>query len=336
MRFLFFLFFLVSFVSSAQNNSSFLSLNDGSLVKFNSNTCQTAIVGFPGVMFDIAITPSGRLFGTTSLDLYEIDTTTGNSAFVANIFTTGYGVNNLCALNDSFLLSISGAELYKISTQDGSKTLLGIDTLFYVSSGDITYYKGAFYLAKWNNRLVKFQLNNTQTALVSVETVGTMTTDYGEVWGVLTIGDSDCTTDNLKLLAFEGIKVYEVNGESAQTMVLCDSIAPFAVTGATSLSEVHKQFSDSGLEFPNVFTPNSDGINDFFSVRTSHNIESLRIVILDRWGVVLFESSDLDFQWNGEVSSGISCNEGVYFYLANYTDYCGNNFKTNGELTLLR
>lgn len=312
-------------------------MNNESLLKYDSETCDTTFIGYLDYsMFDIAVTPSGRLFGTTSEELYEIDTTDATCTFIATIFPTAMGTNNLFALNDTFLLTTSFEELYKINVNDGSKQLLGSHSLLSASSGDITYLKGYYYLARGINQLVRFRLNASQTSLLNVELVGTMNTPHDAVWGVLTVGSSNCEEDNLRMLAFEGWSVYYVNEKNAQCSLVCDSISNSAVMGAASLAESSQQISKAELTLPNVFTPNNDGVNDFFCVRSSYNINELEIIVLNRWGQEVFNATSSEFKWNGENYTNTSCSDGVYFYATRYSDMCGQELVKHGNITLIR
>ena len=55
----------------------------------------------------------------------------------------------------------------------------------------------------------------------------------------------------------------------------------------------------------NAFTPNGDGINDFWKLQFQSSIESecelldYRIKIYDRWGKKVFESNDINISWDG-------------------------------------
>lgn len=66
------------------------------------------------------------------------------------------------------------------------------------------------------------------------------------------------------------------------------------------------------LSIPNVFTPNQDGANDLYTVN-GKGITEYNIVIVNRWGNVVFESDDITNSWDG-TSQGTPCVEGVYFY----------------------
>lgn len=85
---------------------------------------------------------------------------------------------------------------------------------------------------------------------------------------------------------------------------------------------------------PNVFTPNGDGVNDSYFFATS-NVAKLEFVIVNRWGNVLFESSNLTDGWNGLVN-GKDAAEGVYFYRYTATGLNGDVINGHGHLTLIR
>lgn len=73
-------------------------------------------------------------------------------------------------------------------------------------------------------------------------------------------------------------------------------------------------FFPMSYDMPNVFTPNGDGQNDLFTINPEYATE-LEIVIVNRWGNVVFESTDINFAWNGQVNnSGAECSDGTYFY----------------------
>jgi len=69
-------------------------------------------------------------------------------------------------------------------------------------------------------------------------------------------------------------------------------------------------------ELPNVFTPNSDGRNDFFRPFPYRFVESINLQIFNRWGTLIFETTDPSIMWNGKyMNSGKMCSDGVYYYL---------------------
>jgi gliding motility-associated-like protein len=88
---------------------------------------------------------------------------------------------------------------------------------------------------------------------------------------------------------------------------------------------------------PNVFSPNADESNDFFSVSGFEHHKDFQIVILNRWGNAMFTSTDPNFTWNGQDQSGLEATEGVYFYLiTGLSPYDGKPKEFHGFIHLVR
>jgi len=69
-------------------------------------------------------------------------------------------------------------------------------------------------------------------------------------------------------------------------------------------------------ELPNVFTPNGDGQNDLFIPLPYRYVKDIDIKIYDRWGLLIFETSNPDILWDGKNSSTKKLSsDGTYFYV---------------------
>jgi large repetitive protein len=79
------------------------------------------------------------------------------------------------------------------------------------------------------------------------------------------------------------------------------------------------------LAIPNVFTPNGDGINDFFSSGYDGD-ELFMMQIFDRWGTKYFETRNRNQFWDGKDFNGQEAEAGVYFYVieAGESNYSGS------------
>ncbi len=74
------------------------------------------------------------------------------------------------------------------------------------------------------------------------------------------------------------------------------------------------------LFIPNTFSPNNDGINDFFGPVFSGIVpESYELIIFDRWGQIVFETDDIHTLWDGN-QFGKPTPEGVYIWKLDYQE----------------
>lgn len=92
------------------------------------------------------------------------------------------------------------------------------------------------------------------------------------------------------------------------------------------------------LFMPNAFTPNNDGENDDFKGKGYiQAISDYSMNIFNRWGQLVFESSDPNIGWNGLLNNnGQASPQGVYVFKVSYRDPRGERKVLEGHLTLLR
>ena len=88
------------------------------------------------------------------------------------------------------------------------------------------------------------------------------------------------------------------------------------------------------LFVPSAFSPDDNGENDILKVRGTA-VASIEFYVFDRWGKKVFESTDLDFGWDGTFK-GNTVDDGVYVYRvkAIFTD--GTEQEITGDVTLMR
>ena len=92
------------------------------------------------------------------------------------------------------------------------------------------------------------------------------------------------------------------------------------------------------LTMPNAFSPNGDGFNDYFSLPKPYvdqiNGKSFRIAIYNRWGQIVFSSSDKHFKWYGDYHGEIYHNN-TYSYFIEYLDSMGEQHQLKGSIVVL-
>ena len=105
-------------------------------------------------------------------------------------------------------------------------------------------------------------------------------------------------------------------------------------TSGCSDSACIKIIVENGIFIPNAFTPDQDNLNDVFkpSIIEAHNYNFL---IYNRWGEMIFETSNANEGWNGYYKGKI-CEGGVYVYKINFIDNTNKAHQYIGKVTLLR
>ena len=87
---------------------------------------------------------------------------------------------------------------------------------------------------------------------------------------------------------------------------------------------------------PNAFTPNDDGVNDYFAPQGAGIDENaFQLIVYSRWGEELFKSEAMKNQWNGN-AFGKPCPEGIYAWVANFKDLEGKSYQYKGVVTIIR
>ncbi|RMG25652.1 MAG: gliding motility-associated C-terminal domain-containing protein, partial [Bacteroidetes bacterium] len=86
--------------------------------------------------------------------------------------------------------------------------------------------------------------------------------------------------------------------------------------------------------FADAFTPNGDGVNDKYLVKGMY-VQTFNLKIYSRWGLLLFETDDIDKGWDGTFQ-GRNMPEGVYVYVAKGLGYNGVPYLYTGTITMFR
>ena len=86
---------------------------------------------------------------------------------------------------------------------------------------------------------------------------------------------------------------------------------------------------------PSSFTPNNDGLNDVFRIPGSNGQSLMRLNIYNRYGSVIFSTTDAAKGWDGTVK-GMLQPAGTYIYTIFYKDFAGNTHQLSGTLVLIK
>ncbi len=217
-----------------------------------------------------------RINTSTHKNIFLPSDTCLNSDFVYEIDTTGYWEldfvwNNSKGISSRF--NKSGTYFLQYWLKD---SLLGVDSM-----------KITIIAKPKPNIISKNEICNHESLLLNAGMSGV---DYNYKWSVSDLNKSEVYVNNLK----PGDILIELEVSSCADTVDAKTL-------------VH--INDCQLMIPNVFTPNGDGINDYFFIKGLSNYPGSSLTILDRNGNVVFQSLDYKNNWKAE-----NLSDGTYFY----------------------
>jgi gliding motility-associated-like protein len=107
--------------------------------------------------------------------------------------------------------------------------------------------------------------------------------------------------------------------------------------GCIALDSVTVLVNSTGkvsFEVPNAFTPNGDGRNDCFGVKTWGGVELEEFSVFNRWGQRVFSSTKTNPCWDGRFNGELQPS-GAYVYVIKAKTYCGP-LKRTGTVILVK
>jgi gliding motility-associated-like protein len=89
------------------------------------------------------------------------------------------------------------------------------------------------------------------------------------------------------------------------------------------------------IDVNTVFTPNGDGFNDFFEIKTTA-VRELNAKIFNRWGNKVYEIEEVNGKWDGNTEGGAELPDGTYFFDIQAIGYDDKDYNRSGAVLLLR
>ena len=90
------------------------------------------------------------------------------------------------------------------------------------------------------------------------------------------------------------------------------------------------------IEVPTGFTPNGDGLNDYFQPHNALKADNYQFNIYNRWGQLVYHTNNWRDKWDGRVNGAMQTT-GVYVWMLSYTHkQTGQKVFKKGTVTLIR
>ncbi|MES2592520.1 MAG: gliding motility-associated C-terminal domain-containing protein [Bacteroidota bacterium] len=259
----------------------------------------------------------------------------GSASAIKNIQVKPYptvsaGSDTLVCINDPVLLSTPTGTAYVYSWTDGLSTISTTQTVNVTPSASTTYtvaVTGPGGCVKTDSVKVQIQLptqasyadstcpNGTSTIQLTADTVGAYVWSTGATSHEILVNDT-------------GTYTLSVN--------FSNSVCPRLIT-----YEVASDACPVDINLPNVFSPNGDGNNDFFTAVLPgpfdiYDFDKFNLKIYNRWGGFVFESTDPAFKWNGFNKQGKPVSDGVYYFIVETSTNMVENKPLTGFVALTR
>lgn len=231
--------------------------------------------------------------------------------------------NEVCEGQTRSIYVVENFDIYKWSTSEFDKTIdVTSAGLYWVEVIDVNNCKG------YDSVFVDFKPNPT---LILPQTL------------VLPCGEPDslrAITNGVTIGWFPtaGLSSSSVANPSIKVTKETYYVATVTLNGCVTKDSILVQLGKcDSLYIPTAFTPNDDDYNQVFKVYGS-GIKLLKLQIFDRWGKMIFFSSDPDVGWDGKYF-GVDCQTGVYTWQVEAYDYFEKPMLTkskSGQLVLIR
>lgn len=238
------------------------------------------------------------------------------SAIITNANVTGVQFNNWVGPGTSASFNIDGS---------ASPSILSPGWYYYTLTDDVCQVSDSIeVIADGFPEAIISPETVSGCAPINVDFVNTSenSDDYLWIWGDFTTNstlENPSHTFNVSSNVIMIVQPGTLCADTAYATIIaeqCGCTDPAALNydpNATSDPSNTCIFAQPTVIAPNVFTPNGDDVNDLYSLEVT-NASEVHLIILNRWGNLVFDKKGLNPVWDGTAPSGNKVQEGTYFY----------------------
>ncbi len=264
---------------------------------------------------------------------------------------------NTCIADDSVLITVKPKPAFAINPS-AAGVCLGDSLLLTASGGDVYQWSPSNLVSSPDSSVTWIHPLAATTYKVIITSPACNVTDSlfstvnikpKPVVSVTKSNDVDCVLGLAKLTATGGV---QYNWSPASSLNYPYISHPSATPAETTTYHVYAKGDNgcttedsiqvkvivgeaaNGYLMPSAFTPNGDGINDCFGVKTWGYVTNLDFSAYNRWGNLIFHSNNSSKCWDGTYN-GVRQPSGTYVYQVSAKTICGNVYR-KGTVVLIR
>ena len=306
------------------------TVTGGLLVGANQNVTPTAVTDYIVTVTDGCTTPA--MSDTITIDFFPMpavfftsDITSGCSPITVNFTnTTNAALTASCLWNfGDGTTSINCSDIHVFSVPQSYDISLTVTTV----NGCIVDTVITNYITAYPYPVADFVWTPNPTDIFTPEINFVNTTSGGNTyaWNFAGLGNSTLTNPTFSFPQDSG-GTYPVCMLTVNNFGCADTICHNVIIDGVFL-----------LYAPNAFTPNGDGVNDvFIPYLKGERPETYSLLIFDRWGELIFKSTDEKLGWDG-TNKNMKAKEDVYVWKIKVKDAQNSDtHEKTGSVTLLR
>ena len=307
----------------------------------------------------VILTPTNGTFNNAPNYTWNTGLTVGTATnLCAGTYSVEVSDDNTCTNNYEFEVSSPEELVVNVTSQNVSCNGMNDGNAY------VDVYGGTpeYYLT-WSNGETTMDLNNLSAGSYSVEVEDAMGCTYSETFTlsepspVLNGEEVDVDPESLIVGTVTELSVAD-NFDSYSWFVVDENVSSESsfstsfenagnypvfvvveVAGCYDTLQTNVEVDELfAVYVPNAFTPGDvDGINDNFKpVVSVDNVEEYELRVFNRWGELVFETTDPYQAWDGTSQEGSLCQQDVYVYQLLVKGAVQEAYSTIGEVTLFR
>lgn len=278
------------------------------------------------------------------------------SPFAPTVYTVTASNSANCSVTSTVFIDIAPTINLQIDATPDSTFCLG-DSIQLIAYGGISYtWAPTFNTNVISNNSVKiWPINSTTYTVVATDEIGcTSVNTYHVVVqnppivNITKSNNINCMQKTATLTA-SGADTYSwgpvqtLNTNFGNTVIASPlqntiykvecTLGKCVVTDSILLEYISDQ--NRYIYIPNAITMNDDGLNDGFRIQSKLHFNSFQLIIMNRWGEVVFQSEDINKVWYGEYKGRYAKLMDAYFYILKVKDDCGEIME-RGDITVIR